>query len=1391
MTTAVGLGGGGTMFCPQVSPWQVDAQHPETFFVSCDQGGLYQSVDGGETWTLLDGRIAHGWNDFSVAFDPSTDGHLAAWHPAHGMQLSSDRGQTWPTQLMLPSSATGDPVFATAAAFSPTSGQYLLVGTKSDSTFAIQRIDLTVSSPSWSTPSGIPLNTQVVSIAFASAFATSCFVATIDGVYWSQDTGATFTALPGIAAGTTINDLAVASDSTGVSLYSSLQVVAGGYGTVWSLNITASGSADPAWTNISGTLPTTSVTDSSGNTQWSEYGFVSAASGDRSTLYVGVFNPVVTSGGPNYAVYKGNVSGSSVAWSGVYDGYVEDGQVNVEAGWVEPPPPAGRDWGFGGAPTGFIVDPKSSQKALYTNMAAVQITTDGGTSWSELYTSQAATASASAPALWQTTGLDVTTTWHYDIQWASPEVHLMSCTDIGLLRSEDGETWSLACFSDVPTTAGGTPGATWGNCYELAFWTGTETVFAAVSNQHDIPHSTQLNQMPGDGAVLRSDDHGKTWKTVAGATSNNWGQSFNPPGGLPDLPTGPVVSLLWNAGVLYASVWMQGVFWSADEGMTWYQLGTFSASKPNCHRIRFDADGNLLCATAGQGGALWRLSAGDLAPAGAAAVAAPWTSLTSNLPSSIAGLLSIMDYMTDPNDVNTIFLCSETSGPGSVGGLFLLVDGTWQVDPGDSTNYNLLGESALVATNFPFWVDAFSVALIAERLYVTTLQNGVYSTDYPTSFSGWWPNWWEYKATPFMGAQRIDTPNQDSQLFIGTFGASTWPVERQCMFVTDHSTISRQEAPGVVSSVAYLILDGFSGPEVGITSPATLPPVTITIGGIAAPQVTASFSNLQYEDSDLDVPQRLTLECDLDFIGTASFPASATAAPVSAMLTWENGPFACSAQVALVYPASPYILDGPISYLSQGLRVFRVLANSTKFGVTLPAAATPLDAQQYLISLLTDLNSGATNFDALPTDAQGASDLQILPQENGENVYNFAVAQVNYPGGAPLDVRVFFRLFRWGAAAVSYDPNGAYRSSATGTPPEPAIPLLGVEAAGAGFEVVTIPCFATSRVTPSQSMTMQTDPLNDYPFAATDTVHYYGCVLDFNAPSAQPLPTESALTSVNLNGPWPAGTTLSSVQDYILGRHQCLIAEVHALVGDADTLTTGDTPSSSDCMSQRNLFILGSDNPGGVDSHTVSHPFFIQALRTGKESREPAARPDELMLWWGNMPLAAQATLYTPEIDVDDILQITARRAGPQRLTRVDAHTLRCDVDGLTYVPLPPLHRNAAALLTIELPDTVRYGESYEMHVRQLGGAERALLGGFQVTTQVRRPEVLRPDEENTLAVMRYIQQQLAPADPRRMVLTRYVDQIARKIAGLGGQPNRIPPSPYGAPTHGTRGCLT
>ena len=127
----------------------------------------------------------------------------------------------------------------------------------------------------------------------------------------------------------------------------------------------------------------------------------------------------------------------------------------------------------------------------------------------------------------------------------------------------------------------------------------------------------------------------------------------------------------------------------------------------------------------------------------------------------------------------------------------------------------------------------------------------------------------------------------------------------------------------------------------------------------------------------------------------------------------------------------------------------------------------------------------------------------------------------------------------------------------------------------------------------------------------------------------------------------------------------------------------------------------------------------------------------------------------------------------------------------MSYLSLPPGHAgNIPGLLSIQLPEGVRRDQEFRCRVQQW--SDHRVLGQFELRIPVAVPQDLLLEEENKLAVLRYIQLVTPAGDAWRDVLDRYVEQVADRLRGLGGDPDSIEPSGagVGAPSQGLKGCL-
>jgi hypothetical protein len=585
------------------------------------------------------------------------------------------------------------------------------------------------------------------------------------------------------------------------------------------------------------------------------------------------------------------------------------------------------------------------------------------------------------------------------------------------------------------------------------------------------------------------------------------------------------------------------------------------------------------------------------------------------------------------------------------------------------------------------------------------------------------------------------------------------------------------------------------------------------------------------------MPQRIVITYDLRFANTNDFPGTAGGenfVTMAGSLTYDvdtgtGGTVVPQTTVAatdlvLVNQPNPYMIDtqqgDPSPYwLSVDTRVFQVkqgdVIGAGPTGPNGPATQGDLDADanapyEFIQQVVRNFNSipdGATHpFRSQLSEDETASQLELSQKVGGQRVYNYAVAKMRYfaPNGVSANnVGAFFRVFTTAVSSLDYDATsgttGNYRR--TGNNNASSVPLLGVEHDSQGSpETASIPFFASSRVDNSAvSMANQLpDGTNIQTIAGTgsENVLYFGVWLDVNLAPGDPNYREFPLTPSGVaNYPdGPHSGPLQSLQQLMLGTHHCLVAELFFWPPGTtgDPIPLGASPASSDRLAQRNLVLVKSGNPGYPATHTVQHTFIAKPSpstvdRPGLVARVGAAvlegrprRPDELIVRWNNVPRDSEATLFMPEVAADEILALSALRQHPLTLERVDAHTIRCRLADVTFIPLPQRKGTIAGLLTVTLPRSVRAGQVYRFSVEQCSGRTLRTTGAFQMTIPVRPDSEILPEEIRKLSVMRYIQQAIPATSRWSTIFVRYLDQIAARVRALGGDPNAVNPSPDG-----------
>lgn len=626
-----------------------------------------------------------------------------------------------------------------------------------------------------------------------------------------------------------------------------------------------------------------------------------------------------------------------------------------------------------------------------------------------------------------------------------------------------------------------------------------------------------------------------------------------------------------------------------------------------------------------------------------------------------------------------------------------------------------------------------------------------------------------------------------------------------CRVIADRSTFSQEEVQALggganasFTGALYVDFDGFLASELAGTP---VPALEWAGGGGAVPQsqMRLQFAG-RFTEADPphpDVPTRITYAFDMVFDTMDAFNGWLDRRPVDVRFTL--GAHTCGARVDLLKSANPYLIDidpvrHNVDWLSTDVRVFKARPNVPAYGATL--ALTPTGPWDYLRQVLDRLRGGTESFEALPTEGAGAVlDGAYLSGTPLQPTFNFAIARVRYRATTTVAqyVRCFFRVCNVAATGLQFDTSTVYRRTAGPNP----VPLLGV----AGGQLVSIPFFFAQRnATVSgqpgagsmagQSLDVTYDIQDITPTASgAEVTAYFGCYLDLNTPTKR-----FPIAPVG-EGPY-ADADAKPIRDLLRSWHNCLVAEI---VFADDPTPGGTTPSDSDNLAQRNLAIIGLENPGpSPASRTAMHTFEVSpsALGKGQDLFDPTRagppqlsvvgnrlpHPDELFFDWHNLPRNAQVTLYFSDLDTRSIEEMLISRASPPAFTVLDGHTVRFRVGDCAWLPLPGGRTvRIPALLSVALPEGIVEGQVYRASVRQVNGRTSRIIGSFTLEMPVSKAAFLRPEAERQLSFMGHLVGTLAGGDRWRPLLERLVQHLGSRVDALGGDSRTVEPNPDGS----------
>jgi len=732
----IGIGGGGAMFHPVISPFNADL-----VVLNCDMGGGYITHNGGSNWRMfnLRGQISF------FAFDPLDSTVIYA--NSIGLFRSANQGATWSLVYPQPSLVKG------IVSRGDHAEEEIITVDSSQRKVLAFAID-----PGQS-------NTWYAAISINGSM--GLYTTADEGLHWQKQTALIDSAENiFINPSSPVNDrsIIVASGNTIISrkngkwilnavpaAVNKITTYTGGFDSGQGKYIIYA-IAGKSYFDRQGKEQGIYFTDNEGaswqnrqkgllklglqNGKLPEWRTIATAASKPNVLYVSYNNLSIAADTQSIGVARSEDFGKT--WQLVW-------QDKLSKKTGIPAPNFSHDWlnerfgpSWGENPFSIGVAPGNPDICYGTDFGRAVKTIDGGKTWQQVYSTQIENKG------WKSNGLEVTTSYSVVFNPFEPANLFITNTDIGLMESKDGGiSWMSA------TNNNGIPNKWQNSTYWLAFDTAVKgRAWAVMSDIHDLPRPKMWRNgfEHFNGGIVQTEDAGESWKVI----SNDIGEAaFTHV--LIDYSSSP------NARTLYACAFGKGVYKSDDGGRTWKKKNNgIEIEKPFAWRIfQREKDGVLFLIVNRKSengkigdaddGALYRSS--DRAET--------WEKI--NLPQYTNGPTSIID---DPlNDGWLLLSAWGRSTPGKFsadigGGIFLSKDDgkTWApVLSADQHIHDITFDKR----NNTFYAGGFESAAYASK------DNGI--------------TWKRIKGFNFKWGKRVEPdPRNPDMIFIITFGGGVW-----------------------------------------------------------------------------------------------------------------------------------------------------------------------------------------------------------------------------------------------------------------------------------------------------------------------------------------------------------------------------------------------------------------------------------------------------------------------------------------------------------------------------------------------------------------------------------------------------------------------------------------
>jgi hypothetical protein len=554
--TSTGIGGGGALYSPSINP-----ANPNEIYIGCDMTELFQTTNQGASWTEKSFQQIQGglYSDMQFTNDPMI--RYCVSHAAKNNVdqvrpfKSNDGGATW-NALTVPL----DPATPIVQFFVDYNNpnrlvlvDYAQIFLSTNGGVNFTRIYQTA---------GSHIGKHVAGVHFDG---NNIYICCDDGLYTSTDNGATWNWMITEGIPATDKILSFTSARTG----DSLKFVCLTASRVWA-------GIRPGSTYWGSTLGVFTMMNA--NRKWQSHTaglnyltgdyvvWLGMARNDTSTIYAaggsGALNPIVMK------------SVNSQPWT---HKFIYANNQNITTGWSGEH--GDGTWDYGSAPQGFQVCPSNPNIVVTTDLGFTHITTDGGTTWRQMYVNA---ADQNLPNAWtprkktyHSVGLENTGAWQ--ITWLDAQKVMASFTDIGGITSADGgDSWKRTAILENST-------------YRIIKHSDGK-VYAATSSIHDMYQSTKIydqNIDAGGGKLYVSTDNGEAFTVL---------KDFAHP--VIWIATDPTDPSVMYAAIVHSDVSIGGIYKTSDiqngTAATWTKLPNPSRGNGHPFNVRVLNNGDLL-----------------------------------------------------------------------------------------------------------------------------------------------------------------------------------------------------------------------------------------------------------------------------------------------------------------------------------------------------------------------------------------------------------------------------------------------------------------------------------------------------------------------------------------------------------------------------------------------------------------------------------------------------------------------------------------------------------------------------------------------------------------------------------------------------------------------------